>query len=87
MKANSYARALSVTSMVMTGLLVLAAQTAAGATPVGQSPKVVSKAHQPAGTPRKASSFAPHPTNRRVFGQPIQPPILGHVAPKKPPSK
>jgi hypothetical protein len=39
-------------------------------------PKVVSKAHQPVGTPHKASSFAPHPTKRRVFGDPIQPPIL-----------
>jgi hypothetical protein len=46
-------------------------------------PKVVSKAHQPVGTPHKASSFAPHPTKRRVFGDPIQPPILGHVSPPK----
>jgi len=49
----------------------------------GQSPKVVSKAHQPVGTPHKASSFAPHPTTRRVFGDPIQPPILTNVSPKK----
>lgn len=47
------------------------------------SPKVVSKAHQPVGTPHKASSFAPHPTKRRVFGDPIQPPILGNVSPPK----
>jgi hypothetical protein len=50
---------------------------------VGQSPKVVSKAHQPVGPPHKASSFAPHPTQRRVFGDPIQPPILGNVSPPK----
>jgi hypothetical protein len=53
----------------------------------GSSPKVVSKVHQPIGTPHKASSFAPHPTKRRVFGDPIQPPILSKVttpAPKKP---
>ncbi|HEV7444636.1 MAG TPA: hypothetical protein VGO18_18720 [Steroidobacteraceae bacterium] len=49
----------------------------------GPSPRVVSKAHQPVGTPHKASSFAPHPTKRRVFGDPIQPPILGHVQPPK----
>jgi hypothetical protein len=48
-----------------------------------QSPKVVSKAHQPVGTPHKASSFAPHPTKRRVFGDPIQPPILSNVPPPK----
>jgi hypothetical protein len=46
-------------------------------------PKVVSKAHQPVGTPHKASSFAPHPTGRRVFGDPIQPPIV-HNAPPTP---
>ena len=51
----------------------------------GSSPKVVSKAHQPIGTPHKASSFAPHPTKRRVFGDPIQPPILTNVSP--PPKK
>lgn len=50
----------------------------------GASPKVVSRAHQPVGTPHKASSFAPHPTKRRVFGAPIQAPIVGKVpAPKK----
>jgi hypothetical protein len=47
------------------------------------SPKVVSKAHQPVGTPHKASSFAPHPTKRRVFGAPIQAPILSNVKTKK----
>jgi hypothetical protein len=33
--------------------------------------------------PRKASSFAPHPTRQRVFGAPIQSPIMRHVAPPK----
>jgi hypothetical protein len=86
MKATSTPRALSAASMVAAGLLALAVQTAVATTPVGQKPKVVSKAHQPVGTPHKASSFAPHPTKRRVFGDPIQPPILGHTAPTKPPS-
>ena len=48
------------------------------------SPKVVSKAHQPVGTPHKVSSFAPRPTKRRVFGDPIQPPIFSSGKPKKP---
>jgi len=50
--------------------------------------KVVSKTHQPVGPPHKASSFAPRQTNRRVFGDPIQGPIV-HNAPtpaKKPPA-
>jgi hypothetical protein len=42
--------------------------------------KVVSKARQPVGTPHKASAFAPRPTNKRVFGAPIQAPIV-HSAP------
>jgi hypothetical protein len=41
--------------------------------------RVISKAHQPVGTPHKASSFAPHPTKKRVFGDPIQPPIVHNV--------
>jgi hypothetical protein len=49
------------------------------------SPKVVSRVHHPVGTPQKASSFAPHPTQRRVFGAPIQPPIVHNVTPKKKP--
>jgi hypothetical protein len=57
--------------------------TVARARHVGSSPKVVSKAHQPVGTPHKASSLAPHPTKRRVFGDPIQPPILTNVSPPK----
>jgi hypothetical protein len=49
----------------------------------GPTPKVVSKVHHPIGTPHKASSFAPHPTKRRVFGAPIQPPIVHNVTPPK----
>jgi len=46
--------------------------------------KVVAKSHQPVGTPHKASSFAPHKTNKRVFGDPIQAPIVhSHPAPKR----
>jgi hypothetical protein len=87
MKANWNAHTRGAAGILMAGWLALAAQAATAATPVGQSPKLVSKARQPVGTPHKASSFAPHPTKRKVFGDPIQPPILGHVAPKKPPSK
>jgi len=49
--------------------------------------KVISKAHQPVGTPHKASSFAPHPTKKRVFGAPIQPPIVHNVPPAPSPKK
>jgi hypothetical protein len=56
---------------------VVAAQRVAGPT---QPSKVVSKARQPVGTPHKASAFAPRPTNKRVFGAPIQAPIV-HSAP------
>jgi len=46
--------------------------------------KVVAKSHQPVGTPHKASSFAPHKTNKRVFGDPIQAPIVhSQPAPKR----
>ena len=46
--------------------------------------KVVSKSHQPVGTPHKASSFAPHNTHKRVFGDPIQAPIMhSQPAPKR----
>ena len=46
--------------------------------------KVVSKSRQPVGTPHKASSFAPHKTNKRVFGDPIQAPIVhSYPAPKR----
>jgi hypothetical protein len=46
--------------------------------------KVVSKTRQPVGTPHKASSFAPHPTSRRVFGDPIQPPIVNNAPAPQP---
>jgi hypothetical protein len=42
--------------------------------------KVVSKVRQPVGTPHKVSSFAPRQTNKRVYGDPIQAPIV-HSAP------
>jgi hypothetical protein len=73
--------------IALTALFLLAAGTAfaqghAGPTKPG---KVISKTHQPVGTPHKASSFAPHPTKRRVFGAPIQAPIVHSApAPKKP---
>jgi hypothetical protein len=66
----------------LTALSVGTAQAQASSR-AGPSPKVVSRVHQPAGTPQKASSFAPHPTKRRVFGAPIQPPIVRNVPPKK----
>jgi hypothetical protein len=45
--------------------------------------KVVSKVHQPVGTPHKASSFAPRHTNKRVYGDPIQAPIMHSAPPPK----
>jgi hypothetical protein len=56
-----------------------AVQTAQRAAPSNPS-KVVSKVRQPIGTPHKASSFAPRHTNKRVYGDPIQAPIM-HSAP------
>ena len=59
---------------------VMAAQRAGPTKPA----KVVAKSHQPVGTPHKASSFAPHKTNKRVFGDPIQAPIVhSQPAPKR----
>jgi hypothetical protein len=49
----------------------------------GSAPKVISRTRQPTGK-LKASSFAPRPTKRRVFGAPIQPPIVRNQPPKKP---
>ena len=43
----------------------------------------VSRLRQPAGPPTKASSFAPHHLNTRVFGAPIQPPILFRPAARR----
>jgi hypothetical protein len=80
--------------LTLLGFVLCAGSAAAQASPrsavleaqrAGPSPKVVSKVHQPVGTPHKASSFAPHPTKRRVFGAPIQPPIVSHVVPPKKP--
>ncbi len=71
-------------AMLAAGLVTLATGTAfaqrAGPTPPA---KVVAKSRQPVGTPHKASSFAPHPTSRRVFGDPIQPPIVHNAPPPK----
>jgi hypothetical protein len=59
------------------------AVTAAQRAGPGKPAKVISKSHQPVGTPHKASSFAPHRTNKRVFGDPIQAPIVhSQPAPK-----
>jgi hypothetical protein len=80
-------------TLVAVGLILCAGSAVAQESPrsavlqaqrVGPSPKVVSRAHQPVGTAHKASSFAPHPTKRRVFGAPIPPPIVRNVTPKKP---
>jgi hypothetical protein len=76
MKPDNASRQLNLTLL----LAVLGAMSmGAGASP----PKTVSKTQQPVGTPHKASSFAPHPTKRRVFGAPIQPPIVSPPAPPK----
>ena len=87
MKATLNAHSLRAASTVAATLLAFAAQNALATTPVGQSPKVVTKVHQPVGPAHKTSSFAPHPSNRRVFGDPIQAPILGHAPQKTPPPK
>jgi hypothetical protein len=74
--------------VVLAASLVVIATGTAFAQRAGPTPpsKVVSKTRQPVGTPHKASSFAPHPTSRRVFGDPIQPPIVNN-APPQPPKK
>jgi hypothetical protein len=61
-------------------MAVMMAGSLASAAP---APKTVSKARQSDGTPHKASSFAPRPTSKRVFGTPIQPPILKQAPPKQ----
>ena len=76
-----------VRAIVFAALLLAAAGAAFAQGHVGPAKpgKVISKTHQPVGTPHKASSFAPHPTKRRVFGDPIQAPIVHSApAPKKP---
>jgi hypothetical protein len=88
MKAANMSGARFALILLAAGLTALSAGTAVAqaSSRAGPSPKVVSRAHQPEGTPQKASSFAPHHTKRRVFGAPIQPPIVGHVPPKKKPA-
>jgi hypothetical protein len=80
--------------LILLGLVLYAGSAVAQVSPrgavlqaqrAGPSPKVVSRVHHPVGTPHKASSFAPHPTKRRVFGAPIQPPIVSQVTPPKKP--
>ena len=51
------------------------------------SPQVISKSRQPTGKRQQASALAPRPTSKRVFGAPIQPPIMHSTAPKKPAPK
>lgn len=85
MKAILNVRALRTVGVVAAGLLVFATQHALAAPYAGTAP-VVQKV-KPGSSAQKASSFAPHPTSRRVFGAPIQSPILSKVTPKKPPPK
>jgi hypothetical protein len=86
MKAMFRATAVSAVSIAGASMLLIAAQSTMAVTP-SDNPKVVQKAKQPQGKATKTSSFAPHPTTRRVFGDPIQPAIVGHVQPKKPPNE
>jgi len=65
------------------GTAVGQASPRSAAVHAGSPPKVISKTRQPTGK-LKASSFAPRPTKRRVFGAPIQPPIVHNQPAKKP---
>ena len=47
-------------------------------------PRVYTGIHPPAGT--KPSSFAPHPTTKRVFGTPVSKPILHKRKKRTPPA-
>jgi hypothetical protein len=80
-------RAVKTSVAVLAASLVVLSTGTAFAQRAGPTPpsKVVSKSRQPVGTPHKVSSFAPHPTSRRVFGDPIQPPIVNNAPP--PPKK
>jgi hypothetical protein len=81
-------RAVKTSVAVLAASLVVLSTGTAFAQRAGPTPpsKVVSKSRQPVGTPHKVSSFAPHPTSRRVFGDPIQPPIVNNAPqPKNPP--
>ena len=75
-------RSIALSTLMLFAAGVAFAQGHASST---KAPRVIAKSHQPVGTPHKASSFAPHPTKRRVFGDPIQAPIMHSApAPKKP---
>ena len=82
-------RTMKTSVAVLAACLVVISTGTAFAQRAGPTPpsKVVSKTHQPVGTPHKASSFAPHPTTRRVFGDPIQPPIVNNAAASQPKAK
>jgi hypothetical protein len=76
--------------LILTVLVALAAVSIGTAAAQASYKPPVTRAKHPAPPAkvapktRKASSFAPRPTKRRVFGAPIQPPIV-HPAPPKPP--
>ncbi len=64
-------------------LMMMASMALSAGTAVAAAPKEITRVHQPHGK-LKASAFAPRPTKRRVFGAPIQAPILHKPPPKKP---
>ena len=76
--------------LILTVLMAVAAVSIETAAAQASYTRPVVRAQHPAPPPktasktRKASSFAPHPTKRRVFGAPIQRPIV-HSAPPPPP--
>jgi hypothetical protein len=82
-------RTMKTSVAVLAASLVVISTGTAFAQRAGPTPpsKVVSKTRHPVGTPHKASSFAPHPTSRRVFGDPIQPPIVNNAPPQPQPPK
>jgi hypothetical protein len=67
-------------------LMAFAIQTATADPPRDGPERPTAKlAKQPVGTPHASSSFAPHARQkRRVYGDPIQRPIVTYVKPKKP---
>ncbi len=72
-------------SMIVAVALLGAAAGSAGAIPPHEPSQhaSLSRVRQPAGPPTKVSSFVPHPLNTRVFGAPIQPPILFRSATRR----
>jgi hypothetical protein len=78
MKMSQASRLLTL-SVAMGVLTVLAVGTA-----MAGEPKQVTRVHQPTGN-TKASALAPRATKRRVFGAPIQKPIVRSAPRKKPP--